>query len=130
MASTIDNRGHHKTATMLDTMPKSIPPDATQLIHAMDMAPTLAAATNASEEFKKRDSATHPKAVECLTTDEDVLVTCYNFPAVHWSHLRTTNPLESTFATVRHRTRQPKGGGVARGRRRWRCVSSPVNETL
>ena len=55
--------------------------------------------------------AKHPKAVECLTKDEDVLFTFYSFPAEHWLHLRTTNPIESTFATVRHRTRQTKGCG-------------------
>ncbi len=101
----------HKTANMLDKMPKSIQPDAKQLIHEMYRAPTLAAAKEASEEFKKRYSAKHPKAVECLTKDEDVLCTFYNFPAEHWIHLRTTNPIESTFATVRHRTRQTKGCG-------------------
>jgi len=101
----------HKTANVLDKMPKSVQPDAKKLIHEMYLAPTLAAATKAYAEFKARYSAKYPKAVECLTKDEDVLFTFYAFPAEHWLHLRTTNPIESTFATVRHRTRQTKGCG-------------------
>lgn len=101
----------HKTANLLDKMPKSVHPDAKALIHEMYMAPTRAEATKAYEEFKSRYAAKYPKAVECLTKDEDVLFTFYDFPAEHWIHLRTTNPIESAFATVRHRTRQTKGCG-------------------
>lgn len=101
----------HKTANILDKMPKSVQPDAKALIHEMYMAPTRAEAMKAYEEFKSRYAAKYPKAVECLTKDEDVLFTFYDFPAEHWIHLRTTNPIESAFATVRHRTRQTKGCG-------------------
>ena len=59
----------------------------------------------------KRFGAKYPKAVKCLTKDEDILLSFYNFPAEHWVHLRTKNPIESTFSTVRHRTRQTKGSG-------------------
>jgi putative transposase len=101
----------HKTANLLDKMPKSVQPDAKKLIHEMYMAPTRAAATKAYEEFTSRYEAKYPKAVQCLTKDQDVLFTFYDFPAEHWLHLRTTNPIESSFATVRHRTRQTKGCG-------------------
>lgn len=101
----------HKTANILDKLPKSVQPDAKVLIHEMYMAPTLESAKKAYAEFQKRFAAKYPKAVECLTKDEDVLFTFYSFPAEHWLHLRTTNPIESTFATVRHRTRQTKGCG-------------------
>jgi transposase-like protein len=101
----------HKTANILDKMPKRTQPDAKKLIHEMYLADTRAAAMTAYAEFKARYTAKHPKAVECLTKDEDVLFTFYDFPAEHWRHLRTTNPIESTFATVRHRTRQTKGSG-------------------
>lgn len=101
----------HKTANLLDKMPKSVQPDAKALIHEMYMAPTEKDAKHAFAEFSKRYTAKYPKAVECLTKDEDVLFAFYSFPAEHWAHLRTTNPIESTFATVRHRTRQTKGCG-------------------
>ena len=101
----------HKTVNILDKMPKSVQPDAKALIHEMYMAPTRRAAKAAFAEFTKRFAAKYPKAVECLNKDEDVLFSFYNFPAQHWLHLRTTNPIESMFATVRHRTRQTKGCG-------------------
>lgn len=101
----------HKTANILDKMPRGVQPDAKKLIHEMYLAATLKEAHAAYEEFVARYSAKHPKAVDCLTKDKDVLFTFYAFPAEHWRHLRTTNPIESTFATVRHRTRQTKGCG-------------------
>ncbi len=101
----------HKTANVLDKMPKSVQPDAKKLIHEMYLSPTLKAAKAALVEFRQRFGAKHPKAVECLDKDEDVLFTFYDFPAEHWLHIRTTNAIESTFATVRHRTRQTKGCG-------------------
>ncbi len=101
----------HKTANILDKMPKSVQPDAKKLIHEMYLSPTLKDAKSAFKEFKKRYAAKHPKAVECLTKDEDVLFAFYDFPAEHWIHIRSTNAIESTFATVRHRTRQTKGCG-------------------
>lgn len=101
----------HKTANILDKMPKSVQPDAKKLIHEMYLSPTRSDAKSAFNEFVKRYGAKHPKAVECLTKDEDVLFEFYDFPAEHWLHIRTTNAIESTFATVRHRTRQTKGCG-------------------
>ena len=101
----------HKTANILDKMPRSVQPDAKKLIHEMYLAPTRVDASSAYDAFVARYSAKYPKAVTCLTKDHDVLFTFYSFPAEHWRHLRTTNPIESTFATVRHRTRQTKGCG-------------------
>ena len=101
----------HKTANILDKMPKSVQPDAKKLIHEMYLSPTRSDAKSAFDEFAKRYGVKHSKAVECLTKDEDVLFEFYDFPAEHWLHIRTTNAIESTFATVRHRTRQTKGCG-------------------
>lgn len=101
----------HKTANVLDKMSKSAQLDAKALIHEMYLSPTQDDATAAFNEFKNRYEAKYPKAVACLTKDEDVLFTFYDFPAEHWIHIRSTNAIESTFATVRHRTRQTKGCG-------------------
>lgn len=101
----------HKTANILDKLPKSVQPDAKKMIHEMYLSPTKKTALKALDDFEKRYQAKYPKAVECLLKDKDVLFTFYDFPAEHWIHLRTTNPIESTFATVRHRTRQTKGCG-------------------
>lgn len=101
----------HKTANILDKMAKSVQPGAKKLIHEMYQAPTRADAKDAFDEFCRRYQAKYRKAVECLTKDEDALFCFYDFPAEHWVHLRSTNPIESTFATVRHRTRQTKGCG-------------------
>jgi putative transposase len=101
----------HKTGNILDKMPKSIQPEAKQYIHEMYMAPTREKAMKAYSTFCSKYDAKYPKAVACLVKDKDVLFSFYDFPAHHWAHLRTTNPIESTFATVRHRTRQTKGCG-------------------
>ena len=101
----------HKTANVLDKLPKRVQPHAKTLIHEMYLAPTRADAEQAYERFCDEYRAKYPKAVECLVKDREVLFTFYDFPAEHWAHLRTTNPIESTFATVRHRTRQTKGCG-------------------
>ena len=101
----------HKTANVLDKMPKKVQPSAKSLLHEMYLSPTKAAALDAYEEFLKLYQAKHPKACECLKKDKDVLFTFYDFPAEHWPHIRSTNPIESAFGTVRHRTRQTKGCG-------------------
>ena len=101
----------HKTANVLDKLPKSVQPYAKKLIHEMYLAPTKEKALAAYRRFLSEFEAKYPKATECLRKDEDVLFTFYDFPAEHWRHIRTTNPIESTFATVRHRTRQTKGCG-------------------
>ena len=101
----------HKTANILDKMPKSVQSKAKQQIHDMYMSPTKAEALKAYDEFLYLYKAKFPGACECLIKDKDVLFTFYDFPAEHWKHLRTTNPIESTFATVRHRTKRTKGCG-------------------
>jgi transposase-like protein len=101
----------HKTANLLDKLPKSIQPSAKTLIHQMYMAPKKEMALKAYDEFMKCYQAKYPKACECLAKDKDVLFTFYGYPAEHWVHIRSTNVIESAFATVRHRTRQTKGCG-------------------
>jgi len=101
----------HKTANVLDKMPKKVQPSAKLLLHEMCQAPTKADALAAFDEFAERYGAKYPKAVACLAKDKDVLFTFYDFPAEHWQHIRSTNAIESTFATVRHRHRQTKGCG-------------------
>ena len=101
----------HKTANVLDKLPKSVQADAKRLIHEMYQSPTRETAHKVYERFLTLYQDRYPKACACLTKDDEVLFTFYDFPATHWIHLRTTNPIESTFATVRHRTRQTKGCG-------------------
>ncbi len=101
----------HKAANVLDKMPKRVQPHAKSMLHEMYMVPTKKDALRAYQDFLKLYHVKYPKACECLRKDQDVLFTFYDFPAEHWSHIRSTNPIESTFATVRHRTRQTKGCG-------------------
>jgi len=101
----------HKTANVLDKLPKRLQPDAKSLLHEMYMAVTREDARESYERFFTIYEDRCPKACECLRKDEDVLFTFYDFPAPHWCHLRTTNPIESTFGTIRHRSRQTKGCG-------------------
>lgn len=103
----------HKTANLLDKMPKSVQPAAKRQIHEMYLSPTREKADAAYVQFLKDFQTKYPKACECLQKDKEALFAFYDFPAEHWAHLRTTNPIESTFATVRHRTRQTKGCGSA-----------------
>jgi len=101
----------HKTANVLNKMPKSVQPKAKSMLHDIWMAETRQEADKAFDLFVTTFQAKYPKAVECLVKDRDVLLTFYDFPAEHWVHLRTTNPIESTFATVRLRTVRTKGCG-------------------
>jgi len=101
----------HKTANILDKMPKGVQGRAKSAIHDMYMAETKDEAIAALKAFLDTYRAKYPKACECLLDSEDALFAFYDFPAEHWVHLRTTNPIESTFATVRHRTRRTKGCG-------------------
>jgi len=101
----------HKTANILDKLPKSVQPSAKELIRQMYMSPTKETALEVYDEFLKCYQAKYPKACECLEKDKEVLFTFYDYPAEHWTHIRTTNVIESAFATVRHRTRQTKGCG-------------------
>ena len=126
----------HKTANVLDKLPKSVQPYAKKLIHEMYLSPTKEKALEAYHRFLSEYEAKYPKATACLQKDEDVLFAFYDFPAQHWQHIRTTNPIESTFATVRHRTRQTKGCGsrtatlmmvfklTTQAERRWRKLNS------
>jgi putative transposase len=101
----------HKTANVLDKLPKRLQPAAKEKLHQIWMAETRADAERAFDLFLATYQAKYPKATECLSKDRAVLLTFYDFPAEHWIHLRTTNPIESTFATVRLRHRRTKGNG-------------------
>jgi putative transposase len=102
----------HKTANVLDKLPKRLQPTAKEQLHQIWMAATRAEAQQAFDTFLETYRAKYPKAVECLQKDRDVLLTFYDYPAEHWIHLRTTNPIESTFATVRLRHHKTKGNGT------------------
>jgi putative transposase len=101
----------HKTANILDKMPKGVQSRAKTRIHDMYQAETKEDALKAYDAFLADYQAKYPRACECLEKDKDDLFTFYDFPAEHWIHLRTTNPIESTFATVRLRTARTKGCG-------------------
>jgi transposase-like protein len=94
----------HKTANVLNALPKSLQAKAKAQLHEIWMAPTRAEAIAAFDRFVKTYQAKYPKAVEKLVRDRDALLAFYDFPDEHWVRSRTTNPIESTFATVRHRT--------------------------
>lgn len=101
----------HKTANVLDKMPKSIQGKAKGMLHEMWQAPTKEKALAAYEHFVNSWQEKYPKAVDCLREDKEELFAFYDFPAAHWVHIRTTNPIESTYATVRLRTKKTKGCG-------------------
>ena len=127
----------HKTANILDALPKRLHRQAKAALHEIYEAETRRDADAAIDDFAKVYGDKYPKAVAKLIKDRDVLLTFYDFPAAHWVHLRTTNPIESTFATVRARTRVTKGAGTRRrglvmayklldaAQDRWRKVNSP-----
>jgi putative transposase len=99
----------HKTANVLDKLPKDLQPQAKQRLQAIWMAPDRQRAELAFDLFVATYEAKYPKAAECLAQDREVLLAFYDFPAEHWGHIRTTNPIESTFATVRLRTNKTRG---------------------
>lgn len=101
----------HKTVNVLDKMPKSLQSEAKRKLQEIWSAPTRSAAEKAFDLFIETYGAKYEKATECLAKDRDVLLTYYDFPAEHWRHIRTTNPIESMFATVRLRTKRTKGCG-------------------
>ena len=101
----------HKTANVLAKMPRSVQPRAKEALHEIWQAETREAANKAFDTFLEKYQAKFSAACECLRKDRDVLLTFYDFPAEHWIHLRTTNPIESTFATIRLRHRRTKGSG-------------------
>ena len=101
----------HKTANVLDKLPRRVQTGAKAKLHEIWRAPTRADANTAFDHFVAQYEPKYPDAVACLKKDRDVLLAFYDFPAEHWRHLRTTNPIESTFATVRLRHRRTKGNG-------------------
>jgi transposase-like protein len=101
----------HKTANVLDKMAQKVQGGAKAQLHEIWRAPTREDAHQAFDHFVAAFQAKYPDAVACLCKDRDVLLAFYDFPAEHWVHLRTTNPIESTFATVRLRHRRTKGNG-------------------
>ena len=125
----------HKTANVLDAMPKSAQPSAKKAIQDIYNAEDREHAEQAIKTFAKLYGAKFPKAVKKITDDQDVLLEFFDFPAEHWIHLRTTNPVESTFATVRLRTKVTRGAGsraaalamvfklVESAQARWRAVN-------
>ena len=99
----------HKSANVLNYLPKAAQPKAKSMLHEIWMAETRAHAERAFERFLAAYSAKYPKATECLAKDRKSLLAFYDFPAEHWLHIRTTNPIESSFATIRHRSERTQG---------------------
>ncbi|KUN17655.1 transposase [Streptomyces corchorusii] len=127
----------HKTANVLDSMPKSAQPGAKKAIQDIYNAEDRDHAEAAIKTFVQLYGAKFPKAVKKITDDQEELLAFYDFPAEHWIHLRTTNPIESTFSTVRLRTKVTRGAGsrtaalamvfklVESAQQRWRAVNAP-----
>jgi putative transposase len=125
----------HKTANVLDKLPKRVQPKAKEMLHEIYLAPSRAEADKAFDLFLRTYEAKYPKATDCLAKDRGLLLVFYDFPAEHWLHLRTTNVIESVFATVRLRTEKTKGSGTRRAcltmvfklmqsaSRRWRALN-------
>jgi putative transposase len=99
----------HKTANVLNKVPRSVQPAMKADLREIHGAPTRAAAEAAMDVFAEKYGAKYARAAECLRNDREALLAFYDLPAEHWDHLRTTNPIESVFATVRHRTVRTKG---------------------
>ena len=132
----------HKTANVLNKMPKSVQPRAKADLHEIWLAETRDAANKAFDTFLAKYEAKYEGACACLRKDREVLLTFYDFPAEHWKHLRTTNPIESTFATIRLRHRRTKGNGTRKtslammfklaqaAQKRWRRLNGPEQLVL
>ncbi|MEU9125135.1 IS256 family transposase [Streptomyces sp. NPDC048506] len=127
----------HKTAKVLDALPKSAQPAAKPAIQKIYSAEDKEHAARAVRDFERTYEAKYPKVVKRITDDEDELLAFFDFPAEPWIHLRTTNPIESTFATVRLRTKVTRGAGsraaglamvfklIESAQARWRAVNAP-----
>jgi transposase-like protein len=102
----------HKTANVLNKLPKSVQPRAKDDLHQIWLAETRVDANQSFDAFLAKYQAKYADACECLRKDRAELLAFYDFPAEHWKHLRTTNPIESTFATIRLRHRRTKGNGT------------------
>ncbi len=132
----------HKIANVLDAVPSSLQPKVKAALHTIMNAENKEAADLAIDQFEATYGAKYPKAVDKILKDREVLLAHFDFPADHWVHLRTTNAIESTFATVRLRTRKTKGAGsrtaglamayklLAAAQARWRCVNAPHQVAL
>jgi transposase-like protein len=101
----------HKIANVLNKLPKRVQPEAKALLHEMMKAPDRTAANTAKKVFEETFNDKYSKAVECLAKDWKQLTTFFDYPAKHWTSLRTTNPIESAFATVKLRTKSTRGAG-------------------
>jgi transposase-like protein len=99
----------HKTANVLNKVARSVQANMKKDLREVYRAPNRASAEAAIDVFVDKYRAKYGRAVECLVKDSEALLAFYDFPAEHWDHLRTTNPIESVFATVRHRTVRTKG---------------------
>lgn len=127
----------HKLANVLDKLPKRLQPRAKDMLREIMYAPDRQAALEEIEHFRLEYQARYPKAIDTLTKDQDQLLTFFDFPAEHWIHLRTTNPIESSFATVKARTKRTKGAGSRKAglamafklldaaQDRWRRLNAP-----
>ncbi len=127
----------HKIANVLDKLPKSVQPKAKRMLHEMMYAPDKKTCEREQEKFTQEFSAKYPKATECLKKDWERMLTFLDFPAEHWVHLRSTNPVESTFATVKLRTRVTRGAGsrenglamafklLLEAQKHWRKINAP-----
>ena len=104
----------HKTANVINKLPKKLQPQAKSALWEIYRAETKTDANQAFNRFLKTYQVKYPEATNCLAKDRDVLLRFYDFPAEHWKHIRSTNPIESTFATVRLRTDQTRGA-VSKG---------------
>jgi len=127
----------HKIANVLDKLPKRLQARAKDMLHEIMYAPDRESAEEDMQRFAQEYESRYPKAVECLLKDREALLTFFDFPAEHWVHLRTTNPIVSSFATVKTRIRQTKGAGSRKAglalafklalaaQDRWRRVNAP-----
>ena len=127
----------HKMSNVLDKLPKRLQPRAKAQLREIMGAPTRQAALEELDRFAAEFQAKYPQAVETLTKDQDTLLTFFDYPAAHWLHLRTTNVVESPFATVKQRMKQTRGPGsrdaglamafklLLQAEARWRRVNSP-----
>jgi transposase-like protein len=127
----------HKIANVLDKMPKRLQAKAKAHLHEIMYAPDRATAEDETDRFKELYEAKYARAVASLTNNQDRLLTFLDFPAEHWIHLRTTNPIESTFGTVKARTKRTRGAGsraaglamafklIEAAEQRWRRVNAP-----
>ncbi len=127
----------HRTANVLDKRPRRLQPRAKKHLHEIFQAETKEIAQEQVEVFQREYSDRYPKAVASLIKDEEKLLTYYDFPAAHWQTIRSTNVIESAFATVKLRQRVTKGAGtrtrgltmayqlLAMAEKRWRAIRSP-----